>query len=290
MPTVETLLRNQDVAAAALEAYHTGRTGPLANASSCTGFVTLSRLAGNGAATALLSREATAKDVAEPPYISPSILEQRDLISKRLTNPREAVVQVVITPIGGDIDQSHDAKLFLGHSLPVDGMVSMSMNICHPFSRGSVHIETANVHDKPLIDPRYLSHPFDAELAGHCVLHAQELSETEPLAPMIKDDENGVHKLSGPKFRHADGFEVAKHDATKYGFTTWHPVGTCAMLPREKGGVVDAKCNVYGTKGLRVVDASIFPLIPQGNTMSLVYAAAEKMADVIKGDYGLAAD
>lgn len=55
------------------------------------------------------------------------------------------------------------------------------------------------------------------------------------------------------------------------------------MLPREKGGVVDSDLIVYGTENLRVVDASIFPLIPRGNIMSSVYAVAEKAADIIRG-------
>jgi choline dehydrogenase-like flavoprotein len=55
------------------------------------------------------------------------------------------------------------------------------------------------------------------------------------------------------------------------------------MLPKEKGGVVDEKLVVYGTRNLRLVDASIFPLIPRGNIISTVYAVAEKAADIIKG-------
>jgi alcohol oxidase len=41
--------------------------------------------------------------------------------------------------------------------------------------------------------------------------------------------------------------------------TSWHPLGTCAMKPREKGGVVDKELNVYGTSGLKIADMSICP-------------------------------
>jgi choline dehydrogenase len=58
----------------------------------------------------------------------------------------------------------------------------------------------------------------------------------------------------------------------------------CAMMPRDKGGVVDAKFKVYGVDGLRVVDASIFPMLPRGNLQTLVYAIAERAADWIKED------
>ena len=64
--------------------------------------------------------------------------------------------------------------------------------------------------------------------------------------------------------------------------TEYHPVGTCSMLPRHKGGVVDPQLKVYGVNNLRVVDASIFPLLPRANLQSLVYAVAERAADWIK--------
>jgi len=41
--------------------------------------------------------------------------------------------------------------------------------------------------------------------------------------------------------------------------TTWHSMGTCAMKPREQGGVVDSKLGVYGVEGLMLADLSICP-------------------------------
>jgi choline dehydrogenase-like flavoprotein len=60
-----------------------------------------------------------------------------------------------------------------------------------------------------------------------------------------------------------------------------HASGTCAIGPREEGGVLDSAFRVHGTKSLRVVDASIFPQIPGFFIVSAVYMAAEKAADVI---------
>lgn len=54
------------------------------------------------------------------------------------------------------------------------------------------------------------------------------------------------------------------------------------MLPREKGGVVDAKLKVYGVDKLRVVDVSVFPLLPRENMQSLVYAVVKRAADWIE--------
>jgi hypothetical protein len=69
----------------------------------------------------------------------------------------------------------------------------------------------------------------------------------------------------------------------------FHPAGTCAMMPREKGGVVDSRLRVYGVGGVRVVDASVFPLQPASHIVVSVYSVAEKAADMIKEDRRLAA-
>lgn len=57
------------------------------------------------------------------------------------------------------------------------------------------------------------------------------------------------------------------------------------MMPREMGGVVDQDLRVYGLKNVRVVDASVFPMVPRGNIQTSVYAVAERAADTIKCDW-----
>ena len=64
-------------------------------------------------------------------------------------------------------------------------------------------------------------------------------------------------------------------------------MGTCSIMPKENGGVVDTRLIVYGTSNLRIVDASIVPLTPRANTQSTVYAVAERAADLIKVNNGL---
>lgn len=64
----------------------------------------------------------------------------------------------------------------------------------------------------------------------------------------------------------------------KFATSTWsHPSGSLSMMKREYGGVVDSKLRVYGVERLRVVDASIMPLIPGTHTSSTVYAVAERV-------------
>lgn len=59
------------------------------------------------------------------------------------------------------------------------------------------------------------------------------------------------------------------------------------MKPLADGGVVDDTLKVYGVKGLRVVDASIMPIIPDQHTVGPVYMIAEKAASLIKDEYGI---
>ena len=66
--------------------------------------------------------------------------------------------------------------------------------------------------------------------------------------------------------------------------TEFHSSGTTSMMPLKLGGVVDTHLRVYGTKNLRIVDAGIIPLVPAAHLQALVYAIAEKAADIIKVD------
>lgn len=171
-------------------------------------------------------------------------------------------------------------KSFVGSQFLPENYVSLGAAQSHPFSRGSTHISSTDIDAVPNIDPRYFSHPADLEIFAR---HIQELDTklrpSPQLAPFFKPD---------GKRNHPDAFKVQDLEgAKKYvldtATTAYHSCGTAAMLPKEKGGVVDSKLVVYGTENLRIVDASIFPLIPRGNPLSSVYAVAEKAADFIKG-------
>lgn len=172
------------------------------------------------------------------------------------------------------------AKSFVGTQLLPENFASLGCVQSHPFSRGATHISSGDIDAEPNIDPRYFSHPADLEImARHLQALDTQLRPSPSLAPFFKPD---------GKRNHPDAFHVGDLDgAKKYildtATTAYHGCGSAAMLPREKGGVVDPKLVVYGTENIRIVDASIFPLIPRGNPLSSVYAVAEKAADIIKG-------
>jgi choline dehydrogenase len=70
----------------------------------------------------------------------------------------------------------------------------------------------------------------------------------------------------------------------------YHPVGTARMSDSEPEAVVDSQLRVHGLEGLRVVDASIMPVITRGNTHAPTMMVAERAADLIRGLAPLAAD
>jgi choline dehydrogenase-like flavoprotein len=67
--------------------------------------------------------------------------------------------------------------------------------------------------------------------------------------------------------------------------SNYHPAGICVMGKKEMGGVVDEKLRVHEVRSLRVVDASVFLLMPRGNIISSVYAVAERAADLMREDW-----
>jgi choline dehydrogenase-like flavoprotein len=81
--------------------------------------------------------------------------------------------------------------------------------------------------------------------------------------------------------------DEVKAYAKRAALSCWHPTSTSAMLPLEKGGMVDNRFLVYGTENLRIVDVSIFPLSSRGNCQSTVYAVAEKASDLVKRDHDI---
>ncbi|OTB01556.1 putative GMC oxidoreductase [Hypoxylon sp. CI-4A] len=206
-------------------------------------------------------------------------LEQYDITRSILEEPNSSSIAWLMFLAQTNLHEG--GKSFVGSQLLPENFASLGCVQSHPFSRGSTHVSSADIDAEPNIDPRYFSHPADLEImARNLQALDTQLRPSKELAPFFKPD---------GKRNHPDAFHVGNLDgAKKYildtATTAYHGCGSAAMLPREKGGVVDPKLTVYGTENIRIVDASIFPLIPRGNIMSSVYAVAEKAADIIKGN------
>jgi choline dehydrogenase-like flavoprotein len=157
--------------------------------------------------------------------------------------------------------------------------ITMGVCLLQPMSKGAVHLTSANPKRNPSVDPQYLSKELDVEVFARHLQYLQTLVKTQPLASFLKPD----GKRSSPDIDLQD-LDAVKEFVRTTAISNWHPVGTCAMLPKEKRGVVSERLVVHGTKNVRVVDASIFPIITRGNPINSVYAVAAKAADLIKAD------
>jgi choline dehydrogenase-like flavoprotein len=148
-------------------------------------------------------------------------------------------------------------------------------------SRGRVWLRSADPRHKPAIDPAYLSDSTDIEPLVEGVRLAREFAAASPLAKVCTEEVG-----PGPEV-HTDA-EVREFIRREIG-TLYHPVGTCAMggdsrLAAAKIiSVVDPELRVRGVEGLRVVDASVIPVVPRGNTNAPTIAVAERAADLIIG-------
>lgn len=145
---------------------------------------------------------------------------------------------------------------------------SLTVAIMRPFSRGTCEISSSNPFDPPTIDPRYGSNPVDLQILLEALRFNRRILATPPMV-----------ELQPAQFvPPVDAGEDALLQVIKNGIRTeFHPSGTCAMLPRDLGGVVDSNLRVYGTQNLRVADAGIIPLIPAAHLQAAVYAVAEKV-------------
>jgi choline dehydrogenase len=143
-----------------------------------------------------------------------------------------------------------------------------------PTSAGYVRARSADPFDNPLIQPNYLADEGDRRaLIGGLKLGRRVLGAL-PLAPF-----NDGERLPGSPAKTDD--ELLDF-ARRFGSTVYHFVGTCRMGPRDdRLAVVDDQLRVYGVQGLRIVDASVMPDMPSGNTCVPVMMIAEKAADMI---------
>lgn len=271
------VLRDPQIAAALLEQYQETRQGPFAGSSMTSAY--LPPVDGNGTIGTQELERLVGETASAPETVtsmSSSQSSQYALLRDQIMDPKGSSCQFVLQPVQMHY---HPGSTSMAEALAKEdprNMVSIMIILNHPFSRGTVHIQNGDPRTPPLIDPCYLSHPLDLEVLARGIQYLDKIVQTEPLAGLLKSES----RL--PRGSDLSDLNEAKEVVKARLFTTFHPCSTCSMMPRELGGVVDDKMRVYGVRGLRVVDASIFPLITQGNIQATVYAVAERAADIIK--------
>lgn len=264
---------------AVLAQYAQNRTGPLVS-NGPIALLSLSQILGSIPGEPFpIQEHVRYQRLAEDTYSSGK-LDQQDLTFRKLFDENGATGQILWFAGGFNPQFSNSSAKIFSPVDPKNGpdhYFTLVGVFEHPFSRGSVHITSTDSAVLPTVDPKYFSHPLDARISAAIALHLQALAQTEPLAA----------KLAGRGTVVQPGYELltlsnAASQVKKNFITSFHPLGTCAMLPAARGGVVDSRLKVYGTSNLRVVDASVFPLMVQSNLQTLVYAVAERAAEWIR--------
>jgi choline dehydrogenase len=179
-----------------------------------------------------------------------------------------------------NIKNSFAEELFAEHG-NIEGF-NFIVSITNPKSRGTIRLKSSDPFDYPLIDPQYLTDKRDVEnFIGGIRLWEWFMQTTTMEELGVDMNQMKLSFCSQHKFRSDDYWECfVRHLA----ITVYHHSSTCKMgADEDETAVVDSKLRVKGIKGLRVVDASVFPTVTSGNINAPVIMVAKKAADMIRG-------
>lgn len=153
-----------------------------------------------------------------------------------------------------------------------------STHVCvlRPKSRGNISLASADPTAAPMIDPNFLGDEYDMEVMVRGVKQVRKILAQEALKPWRGSEIfPGQGVQSDEEIR---AFLRMKCD------NIYHPVGTCKMGVDDMAVVAPDSLQVYGTEGLRVVDASVMPTLIGGNTNAPTVMIADRAADMILGN------
>ncbi|OHW90101.1 GMC oxidoreductase [Colletotrichum incanum] len=226
-------------------------------------FSTWAQALGNDSRMVALAKEAAGED--------PSIVDLKKL--EFMSDPSIPQLEVIFS------DGYTGVKGYPAATSPLfgKGFFTLIAAIMHPMSRGSIHVNPSNTTGKPIINPNYFAHEHDLDAAIQAIKYCRKIAQTEPMKSTWESEyEPGLDVVQTD--------EQWKQFALNTTLSIFHPVGTCSMLPKQDGGVVDSNLKVYGTSNLRVVDASVIPLLVSAHVQTAVYGIAEIAAERIIAD------
>jgi choline dehydrogenase len=161
---------------------------------------------------------------------------------------------------------------------PLHTFAAITPSVCNlqPTSRGQVRIKSADPLAHPAIQPGYLATEEDRRVAIDSMRFTRRIMAAPALAQYRPEELKPGADIESD--------EALQRAAGDLGATIFHPVGTCKM-GNDALAVVDDRLRVRGIAGLRVIDASIMPRIPSGNTNAPTVMIAEKGAEMMLADY-----
>lgn len=194
--------------------------------------------------------EATIKEIKQKSLAKTEFEKaQEKVIVDQLRDPTFANLQTFCIPCRLDVAKGSDQTQFFG--APPKGKQQLSLLMCleHPLSRGTVHIKTSDPLAAPEIDPGYFRNEVDAKILAAGMKWMDQVAKHPIMAKSLADRELPPEKANNLDTEEGRIEYVKNHISTQY-----HLIGTCAL-----GEVVDNDLKVKGVKGLRVIDASVFP-------------------------------
>jgi len=162
---------------------------------------------------------------------------------------------------------------------PEGDWVTIIVDLLRPLSRnGVVKLNSTDPLEQPFINLNYFSNDLDLVGLREGVRFIDDILTTgEGFKDIVGDD------YPWPMPRGSD--EAMKKAILERSQTGFHPCGTCRLSKNIDQGVVGETLKVHGVKNLRVIDASVFPVIPDCRIQNAVYMVAEKGADLIKSEH-----
>ncbi|HEY4827468.1 MAG TPA: GMC family oxidoreductase N-terminal domain-containing protein, partial [Solirubrobacteraceae bacterium] len=171
--------------------------------------------------------------------------------------------------MGAAYYEDHGAETYDGHCAVIAPV------LVSPQARGRVWLRSADPTAKPRIITNSLSEPEDLRSLVDGMQIAREIATQDSMREII------ISELK-PGLDQRDRSDL-EADLRRRLMLIYHPVGTCRMSDGRDDAVVDSRLRVHGLKDLRVVDASVMPIIPGGNTNAPTIMIAERAADLIRG-------
>ena len=151
---------------------------------------------------------------------------------------------------------------------------TVSNAILKPLSCGVITVNSTGPTAAPVFGYRTFSHPTNLNIIFESIRKIREWmasAATQEIKPV--ETYPGANVTSD-----ADIAEAIRN----FALSTWaYPTGSCSMMPLKYGGVLDPQLRVYGVQSLRVVDASMMPMIIGSHTPSTVYAVAERVRHLL---------
>jgi choline dehydrogenase len=254
-PSPEDLINDPSFAAWAQQAFEQNKTGPLVIGSgNSAAFLPFSVIAPNTFSEIVRSFESADPAAYLPPNTHPTVIAgykaQKVILANTFRSKGSATYNIQFG--GGRIEGA-------------------SVNL-RPTSRGTVSVDPRDpIFLDPIVDYRALSNPTDLAVMIEFMRFTRRYFTTPTLAPSAPREISPGLNVTSDK-------DLGDFIRGVMWPTVFHPTGTCAMMPKSLGGVVDTELRVHGTRGLRVVDAGVIPLLMGGYTQQPTYAIAEKVS------------